>query len=450
MQFIDQPHSNLALGTFNGSICITSKRTVLCSKCMSMDLFYSKQNYQDGLRIIYDGRVITYDELLLIDNAVSVQTYCTSFIILLDTGKLIYICAWYDATEILKLSNDFTIYNIKSIYSKIGYLLFTVELEVSESEESEESEESPQIINKYKVFWVSETYQFDSSKSVDVSEWFAFPSEIIDSTYALYSLLYISNGYLNAVDMRTGYPLNSLVGANSGVITENIIDKTFLLDANGSKVLGASILDASIHSNSIFILLVSGEIIYYFSSPEPIQLYSTLQTISNIKKIEFILSACLLTLNDGTIIINILDRVGSVIQYSEHRNIVNYFRMDDILCLIDSDNMLYFEPLTINKCLIPESLLSTGSSRYFKDAIDSVQANPAFIAQLNIDKIIKFAKLNDDTYILYRTKINTIEGFYCMNYKKVDLAISYDLGEDKISHQITEIYLSCDGDGSYI
>lgn len=116
MQFFQPKHYNNILRSWDDGIFISfDNRITMTNKLKNKLMKFDK--YQ----ILYEDSILTYDELKLIDTVISVCCVFDGYLLLLTTGKLIYIVSHVKKSKILSIKKVFDCLNVDYISNNKYY-----------------------------------------------------------------------------------------------------------------------------------------------------------------------------------------------------------------------------------------------------------------------------------------------------------------------------------------
>lgn len=429
VSLFQNPHSNLAFNDLDESVYITDFNKILCSKKLAKKIKTYSDNFDfECFSIVYDGKVITYEELMSVQNALSVHVHTTSFVILLDTGRLIYIELDYNINKIIEFDNKISQYNITNIFSNGSFLLITVVLPEG-------------IPDNFQVFWVHAYPQFNTLKSVKCSGEYTSHANI---------LIYVKGGSLHFINLydTNQYPqkIYEIKIVDSKKLVEEIVNDSGMLLHSDMPIMPINVVSICIYKLSIYILLTSDVILHYslnyaldFYNFDG-NLYSEIHRIGNIKCFEFIQNSFVITLDDNTVIVKVMNKDDCDILNFEYKHVIKYVVIADMLCLVHSNNTLSFTKL--NKIRVLSDTLET--------IMNNIQSENGVRMLIDIQKVIKIGSGKTSVYMLCYTSRNTLEAINCISFRKIHLSSFLDLGLDSGLQKLTELQLKVYCGGSYI
>lgn len=338
--------------------------------------------------IMHDDHIINYSDLILIDNAISVCKISKGYVILLNTGKLLYI---FDSNYI-----EYILYIIDKLNN------ISVEYITNNNEEG-----LLYSNNKlYVIFevWCEGVEDFEIAVYDDVIGYLAEHNILL----ILYSNLKLQN---------VGRKIYRIKCRNT-IDTDSFEDKYFV-NTNNDNLLDAVIINdikcICIQVDEIYMIVKSSIIgwVHHFKPNYKEVFYDNIKFLTNIKEIDFIGSFQFCLLEDNTLLVG--DALHSY-TLNSCLDVINYLVVDSSVVCMHSDDTIS----VINmKC---------------DEDINRHKLNEFLVDPINFDRISKIKKIlsysHTNHYLVYVTYSNIIEILNIITLELVNLNVFLGAGDE--------------------
>lgn len=120
MKAFTPKHNNLTYRKTGEGIFITFDNHIVATHALKNKILSSNT---DKYQILYEDAILTYNDLKVIDNAISVSCFFACYLILLSNGKLIYIVSNVERVSMLSLKEMFDDTKIEYIHNNFYTIL---------------------------------------------------------------------------------------------------------------------------------------------------------------------------------------------------------------------------------------------------------------------------------------------------------------------------------------
>lgn len=383
MNFFQPKHNNCIFRTCGESILITSNGNLIVSNLIKNYFLlneidevdedeYESGNIHSKYEILYDGNMITYDDLMLIDNAISVCKSNHSYHILLSNFKIIHMYHNIYKSQILELDRICRSIQVEYINSMNSTIV---------------------LYSNDKLYTVNISYKLDNSYKLEVYD------NVIGYALNANILLMLSDEYKMAcISKLTLYKVE-----NDNKIPINSNDILGCVDLNELTCM-------SIQMNRIY-TVINGNVHFWITEQVNYYYYDILK-FNNTLHIDLIDSIYFCMLDDNRLIIRGHDKSYTLETYL---NVTRYLLCACYTILFHFDDSLTIFNFTVSKEkreIVPiknpvlHSFLINPECRYFIDKIHIV---------------LHYKKFNEKYYLVYINTENFIEILDIVNLEFVDL-----------------------------
>lgn len=264
-----------------------------------------KCEFQDGYKyvIIYSDKIIKYDELLSLDNAVSVCSLHENYIILLDNGKLVYIVRSINIKHISYLIKKFNNIFIEYICNNDCNCL---------------------IYSSNKLYSTVELKESYCIKVYDNVIGYLTKYNILLILHSDFKIQCICNNNLYRINSE--YPTKS---------DKRLVDYDATFDIDHLNLLRyidiADISHVNIQYNKIYI--VYGCECILFGTYDKYEFYDSIKHLTNIKQIDFNENVEFCLLKDNTLVFKCK-------RDTNYLDVIKYLVIDNIVVCFHSNNSL--------------------------------------------------------------------------------------------------------------
>lgn len=367
MQFQPKHYNHSCWGV--DGVYITSDNHVVVSNSIKWDIeignhpndFESSSKHE----ILYENKSMSYEDLMLVDNAISVCNIFTEcYAILLSNNTVIYIVYYIDKDLVRNIMKDMQNIPIHYMDKAANMVLY---------------------------------YSSTTLYCIDINEKFE-PKKIYDNVIGYMSgenivLILYNNGKIGLVCARTLYSLDAMNKLNP-------IDSNDILNGVNSD----KIVCISIQFNNIYIIV--GTTLYYFTSDKINRFYAKIKDFRNIVSITFKNTIGLCLLDDNRLFIETTDKSEIIMDVNNFLIIDNYlvfFHLNRTLSVVKYNTQKIACYYSFSK---DESLLVDLSNPTNFDMLD------------NILKILMYDKDKGTDHLIYINKYNNVE---ILDIKKSEL-----------------------------
>lgn len=400
MQYFQPKHSNYTYNErFDSGIFITSNGNIILSNYLYKKVlqvhaqdFIATNAY--GFNITHDNHEISYTELSLIDNAISVCNLNDIILILLTNGKLVFIYQLH-SREYIRMLNK-TLMGIDIHYISIYWLE-----------------------NQFKILLYSNNVLYVINNSM--LPYITFNIEKYEGVIGYFSglnILLILYEDLK-LECKPNEPLYLLKS-----------DKTFVEVERFLNVNVELITQISIQKDCILIL-VKGKVKWYTFNPKPNKYIDELYKLNTIKQVDFLQNINLCLLDDGTLIFK-LNKDSHILE--KIYNIDKYLELDsEIVCLQFDGKVTMLDKFQNKKSEI---------SNYYKKLNEFTMLNDGKLGRIQLELINRRYEnsytYKQTYYSLYLSTENTIETLEIISSKFVSLNKFLKVEEDVIKLNLLE------------
>lgn len=373
MQYFHPKHCNYLLRACGHSISISSDNHIILTNDLK-----DKLSKSDEYKILYKDEVLDLNALTLVDNAISVCFLFNGYLILLNTGDLIYIVSKYNKKKIPTIKKVFDGLHIHNICNNA---------------------------NKIIVYSENNLYLLNMDFSISI-----YHNVIGYSAKCNIVLILSSDNRVMLISQSKLYRLHACK-----VHAVNC-DDLF------NDIIYSEITDIYIYHSEIYIV-VSGKVVYW-SSCENNCFYTNIKDMVGVKSVIHSKTTYFCMLNDGRLFTYNIE-VGMRV----YKKVIKYIIISDYLVCFHYDFTTSITNIKIPNQIERLTDLETIS-------LYSFLKNPINIDILNsIDVFIKLYNINSTNALLYK-KNNCLELLNIENLELISLNTIFDCGGDAVFLQL--------------